>query len=88
MEHADEGRGNAFPGCEGAKYFAARRINAKDISVIRGQFHQQFTSSFYARRSQKCKKDSQIKQLFLLLGLVCVKAARKLLMKLTPDIFF
>ena len=37
-----------------------------------------FTRSFYARRSQKRKKDSQVKQLFALLGPACVKAACKL----------
>ena len=29
-----------------------------------GQFHQRSTSSFCARRSQKHKKDSQVKELF------------------------
>ena len=33
--------------------------------------------SFYMRRSQKCKKDSQLKQLFALLGSACIKAACK-----------
>ena len=42
-----------------------------------GQFHQYFTSSFYASRSQKRKKDSQVKQLFELFGSVCVKAGRR-----------
>ena len=36
--------------------------------LTRGQFHQRFTSSFYARRSQKRQKDSQVKQIFALLG--------------------
>jgi hypothetical protein len=31
-----------------------------------GQFHQRYTSSFYARRSQNCKKDCQVNQLFAL----------------------
>ena len=42
-----------------------------------GQFHHHFMSNFYVRRSQKFKKDSQIKQLFALLGPACVKAAHK-----------
>ena len=36
-----------------------------------------FMSSFYARRSQKRKTDSQVKQLFALLGSASVKVARK-----------
>ena len=44
------------------------------------QFHQHFTSSFYARRSQKCKNDSQFKKLF---GL-SVSVREYILMKLTP----
>jgi hypothetical protein len=35
----DEGRGNAFPGCEDAKYFAARKMNPKDIMVIKHSFY-------------------------------------------------
>ena len=46
-------------------------------SSIRGQFHQHFTSSFYTCRSQKRQRDSQVKQLFALLGSVSVKAAHK-----------
>ena len=34
------------------------------------------TRSFYVGRSQKCHKDSQVKQLFVLLESECVKAAR------------
>ena len=48
------------------------------------QFHQHFTCSFYTRRSQKRKNDSQLKQLFSLSGSACVKAACKMLVKLTP----
>ena len=44
---------------------------------ILSRFHQHFTSSFYARRSQKCKKGSQRKQLFVLLGSTSIKALRK-----------
>ena len=50
----------------------------------RGQFHQHSTSSFYARRSQKRNKDSQVKQLFVLLESSCIKDARRMLMKLNP----
>ena len=41
------------------------------------QLNQHFTSCFYARRSHKCKNNSQVKQLFALLGSACLKAARK-----------
>jgi len=34
-------------------------------------FTQHFMCSFYMRRSQKCKKDSQLKLLFALLGSIC-----------------
>ena len=54
------------------------------LSEIWGQFHQQFTSSFYACRSQKCKKDSQLKKLFALLGSACIKAALKHLDEIDP----
>ena len=36
-----------------------------------------FKCSFYAHRAQKCKKDSQLKQLFTLLVSVSIKAALK-----------
>jgi hypothetical protein len=48
------------------------------------QFHQRSTSSFYASRSQKCKKDNQVFSLFVLLESERAKAASKMLMKLTP----
>ena len=51
-------------------------ILQKCIGSTWGQFHHNFMRSFYARRSQKGKKDSQFKQLFALLGPVCLKAAR------------
>ena len=51
---------------------------------IWGQFHQCSTSSFYARRSQKCKKLLDLTVFFALLGSASVKAARRMLMKLTP----
>ena len=49
-----------------------------------GQFHKQFTGSFYVRRSQKRKKDSQVWQLFALLGSARVKAARKYVDEIDP----
>ena len=54
------------------------------MHMYRGQFHQHFRSSFYARRSQKRKKDSQLKLLFALLGSASVKAARKLVDEIDP----
>ena len=41
-------------------------------------------SSFYEHRSQKRKKDSQIKQLFALLRPACVKAASKYIDEIDP----
>ena len=42
------------------------------------------THSFYARRSQKRKKLLELTVFFALLGSTCVKAAHKMLMKMTP----
>jgi len=39
------------------------------FSGIWGQFHQHSTSSFNARRSQKRKKDRQVKQIFCAFGI-------------------
>ena len=50
----------------------------------KSQFHQHFMSNFYTRRSQKHYKDSQLKQLFALLGSACVKAARKHVDEIDP----
>jgi len=44
-----------------------------------------FCCSFYKRRSQKHKKDSQVVSLFEISGSACIKAARRTLMMLTPD---
>ena len=52
--------------------------------VSRGQFHQHSTNSFYAQRSQKRITDCQVKQLFALLGSVCVKAASKHVDEIDP----
>jgi len=47
-------------------------------------FHQRFTYSFYARRSQKRKKIQLSHQyLFMILGSLSVKAVRRTLMKLS-----
>jgi len=52
-----------------------------------GQFHQHFTSSFYLCRSKKRKKDTDdLAVFFILLGSAFVKAARKMLLKLTPGV--
>jgi len=51
------------------------------------QFHQCSTYSFYAHRPQIHKKDSQVRCLALL-GPTGVKAVRRTLMKLTPDVNF
>ncbi len=56
--------------------------------VTKGQFHHLFTCSFYVHRSQKCKKslaDSLI-VFFALLVSSKVKAASKMLLKLTPNL--
>jgi len=59
------------------------------VSHIRAQFHQRSTCSFYNRRSQKHKKDSQVVNLFFtLLGSTSIKAAHKMLVKLTPGVDF
>ena len=47
-----------------------------------------FMHSFYARRSLKRKKDARADCLFMLLGYAHVKAVRKMLVKLTQDLFF
>ena len=54
--------------------------------LLRRQFHQRFTSSFYTRRSQKRQKDSQVKQLFALSGSVCVKAVHKHVDEIHPRV--
>ena len=50
-----------------------------------GQFHQHFTRSFYTHRSQKRKKNSQLKQLVALLGSASVKAACKHFDEIDPS---
>jgi len=48
------------------------------------QFYQNFTTSFCWPRSQKSKKDWWLDCIFVLLGSTRVKAAKKMLVKLTP----
>ena len=52
--------------------------------VVPSQFHQHFTCSFYALRSQKRKTDSQLKQLLALSGSAGVKAACKRVDEIDP----
>ena len=54
------------------------------VPASMGQFHHHFMSSFYVRRAQKCIKDSQLKQLFALLGSGHVKAACKHVDEIDP----
>ena len=63
-----------------------KRTNTYSSAYLKakGQFHQHFMSSFYARKSQKCKKDSQLKQFFALSGSVGVKAACKHVDEIDP----
>jgi len=56
-----------------------------DLSLSWVQYNQHYTSSFYACRSRKCKKTLMTwMSFFAHLGSLRVKAAHKLLMKLTP----
>ena len=52
--------------------------------MARCRLHHYFTSSFYASKSQKRKKDSQVKQLFALLGAVSLKEVRKHIDEIDP----
>ena len=49
-------------------------------------FFDVFMCSFYARRSQKRKKLLELTIFFALFGSASVKAVRKMLVKLTPDV--
>jgi hypothetical protein len=62
-------------------------VSGFQMSTSRYQFHQRSTYSFYARRSRMRKKrqSSQLCHLALL-GPTSVKAAHKMLVKLTPGI--
>jgi len=68
------------------RYNNVKRNSAVSLE-IRCQFHQRFTCSFYACRSKKC----QITLLtwlsfFAHSGSTCVKAVRRTLMKLSPEV--
>ena len=59
--------------------------HVKEIETPGVNFINVFMHSFYAHRSQNCKKLLDLTVSFALLGSVCVKAARKMLVKLLPD---
>ena len=60
-----------------------------DVFSTQGvNFINMFTPSFYACRSQKCKKLLDLTVFFALLGSERVKAARKTLVKLTPALIY
>jgi hypothetical protein len=65
-----------------------RKFLDTDPFSIKGQFYQRFTTSFYASRSRKRKNTVKLSVFFALLGSVHEKAARRLLMKLTPGVNF
>ncbi len=54
--------------------------------MIRSQFHQRFTRTFYSGKSKKGKKIQPSCQVFIaLLGSALIKATWKMLVKSTPD---
>ena len=59
-------------------------LKRNDKKTSGGQFYQHWMCSFYVLRSQKCKKNSQIKQFFALSGSVCVKATHKFVGEIYP----
>ena len=63
--------------CNCRDYQCEKRQKKERDWTLRVNFTIVFMCSFYACRSQKCKKDSRLKQLFALLGSEYVKAARK-----------
>ena len=68
--------------------FSNMCLTFKEYSMPPGvNFINLFTHSFYARRSQKRKKAAWVDCFFAILGSACVKAARKMLVKLTYDYF-
>ena len=70
------------------KWFRSMDHNGRK-DVTRFPFHQHFTRSFYERRSWKRTKLLKLTDfLFALLGSARVKAACKMLMKLTPGSHF
>ncbi len=67
---------------------SAAQSSTDETFAVRCQFHQYFTSSFSAHRSQKHKKDWLLDCIFVLLGSVRTKAACKILVKSTPSVNF
>ncbi len=59
-----------------------------DETVTMCRFCHHFTSRFYVPRSQKHKNTVKLSVFFALLGSALVKAALKMLMKLTPSVKF
>ena len=55
------------------------------ITITRGQFHQHFTHSFYARRSQKRKKTVNLSCFLRFQDLRTLKLRVNTLVKLTPE---
>ncbi len=53
-----------------------------------GQFYKHVYAQLYVHRSQKCKMAFDLTVIFALLGSTHVKAACKMLMKLTPGVHF
>ncbi len=69
------------------KYFPRDRESTLPHQIItetRCQFHQRFMRCFYARRSQKRKKQLSHQYLFTLSGSAHVKAVCRTLIKLKP----
>jgi len=73
---------------------AARRGQATATDLVEtripattnwGQFHKHSTSSSCTRRSKKRKETDNFTVFFVLLGYASVEAARRMLIKLTPD---
>ena len=62
----------------------AREKKSDSFSKLGVNFINVFMRSFYALRSQKRKKMLDLTDFFALLGSACVKAAHKMLVKLTP----
>ena len=57
-----------------------------DLKAIRGQFHQHSTSRFTRTDPKSVKKTVKLSSFFPLLGSAGVKAARRMLVKLTPGL--
>ena len=66
-------------------HVASSSLLSISSSMFGCQFHQRLYAKLYMRRSQKCKKLLELTVFLALLGSACIKAARKMLVKLTPD---